>query len=353
MKVAANAVDRFVRNPPPDLRAVLLYGPDTGKVLEFAKQLGRSVVANLDDPFNVSELDGDAAESDPARLSDEAQSRSLMGGRRLVRVRGARDGLAASVANALDGDTGDTLIVIEAGDLKPSGGLRKLFEGKRSDIAGLACYGDSERDLSSMVREVLGGHSVRIDPEAERFLVEHLGGDRMASRNEVEKLALLAGAGNTVELDLVVEAIGDGAALDVDALVTAAADGRPDAIMTGLERAFRQGESPIRILRIALTYFQRLHLACSRSAEGRSASDAVKSLRPPPFFRTADAMTRQVGRWNQRSLAGALARLGEAEIRCKTTGFPDQAECGQALIDVARMAVMAARRGGTGGAARR
>lgn len=348
MKVAANGVERFVKDPPPGIRAVLVYGPDTGKVLEFAKRIARTAVADLEDPFNVCELDGDEAAGDPARLSDEMHARSLMGGRRLVRLRGARDAAAETVANALDGDTGDTLLVVEAGDLKPAGGLRKLFEAKREDIAALPCYADSGRDLATMVRETLAAGSVRIDPDAERLLIDHLGGDRMASRMEVEKLALLAGPGSTVDVTMVSEAIGDGAALDIDALISAAADGRPDVILSGLDRAFRQGEASVRIIRVALTYFQRLHLARCRVAEGRNAGDAVKSLRPPPFFRTADAMTRQVSRWDVRGLAAALARLGEAEIHCKTTGYPDEAECGQALIDVARMAVMAGRRAGSG-----
>lgn len=346
MKVATNGVERFVKDPPPGVRAVLVYGPDTGKVLEFAKRIARTAVTNLDDPFNVCELDGDDASSDPARLSDEMHARSLMGGRRLVRLRNATDKSSDAIVNALDGDTGDTLLVVEGGDLKPSGGLRKLFEAKREDIAALACYADTGRDLATMVRETLSAGSVKIDPEAERFLVEHLGSDRMASRMEVEKLTLLAGEGGTINLDLVVSAIGDSAALDIDALIAAAAEGRPDAIMTGLDRAFRQGEASVRIVRMAITYFQRLHLARARMADGRNPADAVKSLRPPVFFRTADAMARQLQRWDLRSLASALARLGEAEIRCKTTGYPDEAECGQAMIDVARMAVMAGRRAG-------
>lgn len=351
MKVPTNGVERFVTAPPPGVRAVLVYGPDTGKVLEFAKRIARTAVDNLEDPFNVCELDGDEAASDPARLSDEMHARSLMGGRRLVRLRNARDPHAEAVGNALAGDTGDSLMVVEAGDLKPSGGLRKLFESKRDDIAALPCYADSGRDLASMVRDVLAARSVRIDPDAERFLIENLGGDRMASRMEIEKLALLAGPNTTVDLAMVVDAIGDSAALDIDGLISAAADGRPEAILTGLDRAFRQGEGSVRIIRMALTYFQRLHLARARVADGRNPADAIKSLRPPVFFRTADAMARQVARWDNRSLASALARLGEAEIRCKTTGYPDEAECGQALIDVARLAVMAGRR--SGGAQRR
>lgn len=119
MKVAANGVERFVKDPPPGVRAVLVYGPDTGKVLEFAKRIARTAVDNLDDPFNVCELDGDDATGDPARLSDEMRARSLMGGRRLVRLRNAGDKCSDAIVNALDGDTGDTLLVVEAGDLKP------------------------------------------------------------------------------------------------------------------------------------------------------------------------------------------------------------------------------------------
>ena len=344
MKIQPRSVEGFVARPPSEIRAVLLYGPDIGKVREYARRLAKTVVDVLDDPFNVTALDGGSLDADPARLADEASAQSLMGGRRLVWVRDAKDSHAAAAANALEGEMGDTLILVEAGELRPAGGLRKLFEGKRSDIAAVACYADGERDVASVIRETLDASGVRIDPEAQGYLVNRLGGDRLATRTEMEKLALLAGPGATVDLPLAIEAVGDSAALDLDALCAAAGDGRPDAILPALDRAFRQGEAPIRVLRVAQTYFQRLHLVAVRVADGRSPADAVKSLRPPPFFRTADILTRQAGRWTPLALAAALERLGAAEIRCKSTGYPDHAECGQALIDVARMALRAARR---------
>ncbi|GHD39653.1 DNA polymerase III subunit delta [Thalassobaculum fulvum] len=344
MKVQPRELDGFVKRPPAGLRGVLVYGPDGGKVRETAERLGRTVVADLADPFNVTVLSGEEAEADPARLADEAAARSLMGGRRLVRLRDARDRTADALGNAFDGPETDTLIVVEAGELKAGTGLRKLFEDKRTDLAAIACYADEARDVSRVIRETLEAAGVRIAPDAVQLLSERLGNDRMATRTEIDKLALLVGPGGTIDLETAMEAVGDSAALEIDALVSAAAEGRPDGIVPGLDRAFRQGESPIRVLRQAQGYFQRLHLAASRAAEGRSPADAVKSLRPPVFFKAVEPMTRQVARWNPSALAAALARLGEAEIRCKTTGFPDQAECGQALIDVARMALRAARR---------
>ena len=65
-----------------------------------------------------------------ARLADEAAAISMIGGRRVVRVRGAGnnltelfEGFLESVAHA-----GDALVVVEAGDLSKGTGLRKLFE---------------------------------------------------------------------------------------------------------------------------------------------------------------------------------------------------------------------------------
>src|SRR5438105_10986481 len=94
MKVAAGQVDGFLRRPDPEIRAVLLYGPDAGLVRERAEIVVRTVCPDLRDPFRVADLAAAGLAADPARLADEAAQISLMGGRRVVRVRDAGDALA-------------------------------------------------------------------------------------------------------------------------------------------------------------------------------------------------------------------------------------------------------------------
>ena len=81
---------------------MLLYGPDAGLVRERADDLARSVCSDLHDPFRVAELSGPAVAADPARLADETAQMSLIGGRRVVRVREAGDRLAALFRGFLD-----------------------------------------------------------------------------------------------------------------------------------------------------------------------------------------------------------------------------------------------------------
>ena len=57
MKIAPRSIDSFVAAPPATLRAVLVYGPDSGLVRERGKMLMRAIVDDPDDPFRIATLE--------------------------------------------------------------------------------------------------------------------------------------------------------------------------------------------------------------------------------------------------------------------------------------------------------
>mgnify|MGYP002279672751 CR=1 FL=1 len=71
---------------------------------------------------------------------------------------------------------------------------------------------------------------------------------------------------------------------------------------------------------------------------GRSADQAIKSLRPPVIFKQAERFRGQLRRWPPDRLAAALDLLTAAEMDCKTTGLPAEAICGRALMRIAQAA---------------
>jgi DNA polymerase-3 subunit delta len=117
VRLPPGQVESFLRRPDPQISAVLLYGPDAGLVRERADMLARGICPDLQDPFRVAELTPSVLGADPARLADEAAQISLMGGRRVVRVRDAGDALAPLFARFLGDSRGDALNIVEAGDL--------------------------------------------------------------------------------------------------------------------------------------------------------------------------------------------------------------------------------------------
>ena len=142
MKLQGARVARFIAAPDAAIRAVLLHGEDEGMVRERAQRIAKAVVSDLADPFRVAELTGEALRADPVRLDDETRALSLVGGRRVVRVRGADDGQAALFERFFAAlPPGDSLVVVEAGELGGKSALRRAFEAAK-DGAAIVCRAD-------------------------------------------------------------------------------------------------------------------------------------------------------------------------------------------------------------------
>src|SRR5271170_4774667 len=156
MIVKSSDAERYVSRPPEGLVAALIFGPDQGLVRERAEKLAKSVVPDLADPFRVADLDEALLSGDPARLADEAAALSMMGGRRVVRVRGGGNALGKLFEAFLESPIGDALVVVEAGDLAKSSSLRSAFEGS-DNAAAIACYADSGREIPQGGRRALEG----------------------------------------------------------------------------------------------------------------------------------------------------------------------------------------------------
>ena len=337
MIVKSHEADRYVTSPPKGLAVALVYGPDAGLVQERAEKLLKSVVPDLTDPFNVADLSEATLLADPARLADEAAAISMMGGRRVVRVRGAGNDLADLLESFLDDPKGDALVVIEAGDLAKTGALRKIFDDHKT-AAAVQCYPDSVRDLGDVVRDALRAQGLAIAPDALEDAVSRLGSDRGVTRREIEKLVLYMHGQKQVTLEDVRAVMGDEAEARSESACDAAGSGDLAKLDRELERLWASDTQPAQVLRSALGHFQKLVQARESSARGESIDMVMKRLRPPVHFSRATAFQSQAQRWNSDRLGEALDMLLEAEVLTRTTGVPAEAVTGRVLMNIAALA---------------
>ena len=335
MKIRPAEADRFAAGPGETIRAVLIYGPDSGLIRERTKKLTASVVEDLSDPFRLCDLTDQDLRQDPARLSDEAAAISMLGGRRVIRVRGAGDSLTKTVESFLSHPAGDALVLVEAGELGPRSSMRKLFEAAEN-AAALPCYADDARALETFIRDTLSREGLRPEPAALDYLMSHLGADRGITRNELEKLVLYMSGGSDVTLEEARACIGDNAASSLDDLVDAATSGDIGALDTALARARAADVNSVAILNALTRHLQQLHLALARVEKGGDRSAALKSMRPPVHFSRQGTVQRQLQLWSRKRLDRALELALDAENLCKTTGQPDVSVCGQTLLRIAQ-----------------
>lgn len=339
MKVEGARIAPFLRNPGA-VRAVLLHGEDEGLRRERAEALVVAVAGARDDPFRVSVVPREAASADPGRLAGEMAAISMMGGRRAVWLREATNALAPAVEAALE-VPGDTLLVVEAGPLRPADKLRALFE-RRTDAAAIGCWPEGGAELRASIAARLKELGVSADADALAWLADHLGADRGITRQELEKLALSVGAGGRVDVPACEAMIGDHAGLGLEAALFAATAGDLARADRALRLAMAEGANPVAVIRTALRHMQRLSLALAEELNRLSPKEAARRARPAVFFRHEQDFARALAAWTAPRAAALADRLLAAEAACKTTGAPDALIAARAVHEIAR----AASRGG-------
>lgn len=308
-------------------------------IRDRAEALIRTVAGSLDDPFLVAELTRDQIRD----LPNEAASMSLIGGRRVVRLREVTDAAADSVQAVLQ-STAPALVVMEGSNLPSRSRLRTMLEAAPHGAA-IPCYPEDGKALELTIRSTLEDFGVGIEPDGLSWLSQQLGADRAATRAEMEKLALYVGPGNRVDIDAARTCVGDLAGLSLDDALFAATIGDVQTADRALELAIAEGAAPVQVLRAAIGHLQRLHRArLAMEHAGLTAAEATKGLRPPIFYQKVSAFNRALALWPIGALAAALAAMAEAERSCKRTGWPDQTLCRNAVLTVARRTAAMVRR---------
>ena len=117
-----------------------------------------------------------------------------------------------------------------------------------------------------------------IAPEARAALVPLLGGDRLASRSELQKLALYAHGKQRVEIEDVAAVVTDASALALDALVDATFAGKLADVEFQYTKARNAGTSVGAILFGVARHAGLLHKARLAVDDGQSVDSAVGGL---------------------------------------------------------------------------
>ena len=343
----ASEVDSFIRRPDTAYRAILIYGPDCGLVSERGVALSKTVDVDIADPFNVVKLDSQDVKDDPVRLLDEINALAMFGGNRLVWVKNAGNEKAiVTVFEAISEDPpADTLLIVEAGDLKKSAALRKTAEAGSACMA-LPCYADEGCNLQALIDEELGSAGLQITADARAVLVANLGSDRLASRSELQKLTLYCRGRERIEEDDVLAICGDASALSVDEAVDCVLAGNVAGLDHALTRIVASKTPVFQVLQACLRQFQAIDAVRGRiEGQRQQTSQVIGDYTRRMHFRRKPVFERAARSWNGKGKAvtQVLQHLTSAILEGRRQPALQESTARQALLAVAQRSARLAR----------
>lgn len=345
MKLAPKNVDRALKTLGEDKHCLLAYGPDAGGVRDLVKRAEQAISGGKPiDPLSRVDIGPDSLSSDPAKLYDEAAQQAFFGGPKVIHVGPVTDAHVQTLEHLLSQPL-SSYVFVTAGTLSPRSKVRKMFESAENGYAA-ACYLDAERDIDQLIDAVLSKNGVRLSRDARLFLRGQLGNDRGVTRGELKKLALYSGVGiegetpKSLELTDVRDLVGANSAETTEDIAAAAFSGLGDKADSLLLKALREETNGVEIARALAKRCLRLLSAAQMIEQGKTSESAIKSLKPPVFWKDQNAFAAQLSRWRRERLEACLSLIVQAEVALKGQGPTAETTLGRLILQVA----MAARR---------
>ena len=332
--IKAADVDRFIAKPNPAQPIVLVYGPDAGLVRERVDALVRASVDDPNDPFALARIEAEDLSANPSRIVEEAHTIPLFGGRRAVLVRAGSRNIAAAVETVIAAPSPECRVIIEAGDLRKSAPLRALCE-KAKVAAALPCYVDNDAALGRLIDDEMRAADLAIAPDARATLLGLLGGDRLASRNEIRKLALYARGQQRVEIADVLAVVADASALALDGVVDAAFAGKTADVDSEFAKARAGGSSPAAIISAAIRHVSSLHKMKLAVDGGDSVEFAMQRGAPPVHFTRQKLVGDALRLWTPARLVRVMQQLAEASLDARRNAPLAEAIAQRTLLSLA------------------
>lgn len=329
MELKAHQLKGWTQSSPPEqmasASACLVFGPDAGGVTDLCLALAK-------DQDRVT-LEGNEITA-PA-IASHTDTLSLFGGGTTVLIRGAVDKHVKEIEPILEaGINPGSKIIIQAGNLKGTSKLKKLFAASKTAVS-VALYPMKGNEIPAFAKAYAQANGCNLDRDALSVISQELSGDRARSARMMETICLHAlGSDRTVikreDVIAVCRGIDES---DLSSPLDHALSGNTAAAISSLDDKIHRGENPIALLRIfSYRAFRMLAIA----QLGKPAKDAVKQAKPPVFWAEQDMFVRILGRHDAIAFEKIIAHIDRAEDQIVETAAPAQVVLPDLLLKISK-----------------
>ena len=310
---------------PPEIKpAYLIRGTDAAKIdSALARLRARAERESGEGALQSFSGDGSGA-ADPSALLGELPAMSLIAGRRYLLAEGAERWSAVQakeVAEALTSLPPETTVVligrVDAGaDARARGKAAKVLDtlGTAVEKADGAVLSYDAPKAAAMPRHLVAEAARRgftLEADAARSLVERMGESTQRLGAELDRLALYAGEGGTVDLAQLEAMIADTSEEVAWNFSDALVDQDPAAALAAAERLEAQGDTVTALVYQAAKRLREARLAVAGLESGRSARELEASLPMHPY--AAKLLLRRVQNADSAALRSASCAVADLE----------------------------------------
>ena len=158
----------------------------------------------------------------------------------------------------------------------------------------------------------------------------------MISKHELEKIGLLyKDSKSKIKLEEIRVLLNDSSSQNLNKMNEYVMFGNTNKSSKIVDKLLTEGASPISLVRSLSNYMLRVQKTKIEMRKGNNFDVAIKSLRPPVFWKDKDNFERHCHKWPLSSIETNLFKLLETEVSCKLNSNLASLNCEKSILLVA------------------
>ena len=313
---------------------IFLYGTDDGEIHHTFVSL-KQLLGISGDSMNSLTLTKEALKKTPFLATDEANTASLISGRRFLFVLEDSGFSIEALRHFLTQKQTDALLIIRAGNLPKTNALRIEAE-KNPRILALACYEPKEADIQRTIFSYLQDHKKSITPSVLQKLCQKISFNQQLILQELDKLILYLGEEKIVTQAAIDACLTDSAEVSTDNFCVCVAQGQVEAVLRFLDILSAQANAGNTLISALQDYFEKLLIIVSDTSH--PLEQAIEATLRPAQFALKKPLASQARFWTKEALLETLDKLNHLKALTRTTGYVSNTLCFHAFLSLALMA---------------
>ncbi len=314
------------------LIAFLVYGPNEGLIRHNIQSIKKLFQGDAESEEKL--INGKDLEKDKDLLADELLSISMFNEKKIVQIENLREKDFEILKNATSLNSHNTMMIVKSDSLAKSSKIRKFFESDKYFFS-LACYEDDTKTLVSTIEKFMKENNLTFNRDIKNYLIQSLSNDRMVCENELEKIKLFyTNSDERVDLNTVKILLNDEGSKNIQIMNESVLYGKTSKSISIIKKLLSEGANPVTLIRSLSNYLKRLKLTKIQVKKGDSFEDAIKSLKPPLFWKDKESFKYICAKWPIEEMERSIYMLMNAEIDCKLDNKLSSILCEKFLIDI-------------------
>ncbi len=219
-------------------------------------------------------------------------------------------------------EIGETKIIFKATELKKNSKFRSLFE-KSNSFACLPCYDNNQDEIRRTITQKLASENLEINENLLDFITIFFHQNKSNICNEIEKIIIFIKNGQRLNEKSFLKITNFNNHFDLESLIYAIVSGDLGKLDFLFEIKKGNNFPNITIINSLVNHLYKLIYFKEKYKLTGSKQVALKSIKPPIFFKYEAEFIDQSKFWSISHIEIILKKLFTAEKRLKTKANPD------------------------------